>query len=99
MDNKLLVDINSIDTFAKLLKEKSSVLNEIIVKLINASIDMEYYFDTPSGNLMRESLIEYLKKSKETCNVLMKDGINAEKISRIYLEMIKTINSEVGGDM
>lgn len=64
------VNIDSIDKFAKETRNTSLRLAEILDYLIRITNDMPDFFDTPSANIMQESLLRYLKNSKVECDKL-----------------------------
>ena len=97
MDYDIVANSSSIKEFGILLENKSDVLNSILDKLIDTSIELEKYYNTPTGKIMRESLIEFLNKSKNVCNELKNNGVKAEKISTIYSNTFESIRKDING--
>ena len=84
MASNVFVDIETVDTFSKNIKNKASNMNNILDELISATMEMENFFETPTAKKMKESLITYLNNSKITCEELDEIGNNVDLSKRRY---------------
>ena len=84
MKTNINLKTDSIDELSNELKKGSINLNNILDYLINLTIDMDNFFDTPTAKIMKESLIEYLKNSKESCNNLNELSNTVLKSKELY---------------
>lgn len=94
---KTVVNTKTIDTFSKKLLEESNILNNIIDDMILLTKDMEKFFDTNTSKLMKESLMDYLTKSKETCSSLGDFGLTVNKLNHLYINDIESIKKSING--
>ena len=95
-NDEVYVVIPTIDDFASSIKSERTIVDEKIEKLLTVSYEIEKYYDTPTGNLMRESLIEYLNSCKSDCEDLSDLANRLEKVSEMYRIALDTINKKVG---
>ncbi len=84
MKTNINLKTDSINELSNELKKGSINLNNILDYLINLTIDMDNFFDTPTAKIMKESLIEYLKNSKESCNNLNELSNTVLKSKELY---------------
>ena len=94
---KTVVNTKTIDTFSKKLLEESNILNNIIDDMILLTKDMEKFFDTNTSKLLKESLMDYLTKSKETCSALGDFGLTVNKLNHLYINDIESIEKSING--
>lgn len=97
MASNVYVDIETISKFSIDLKEEASNMNSILSDLISMTMDMEKFFDTPTAKIMKESLINYLNESINTCNLLDIIGENVNKSKLIYETAINNIYKSIRG--
>lgn len=84
MKTNINLKTDSINELSNELKKGSINLNTILDYLINLTMDMDNFFDTPTAKIMKESLIEYLKNSKESCNNLNELSNTVLKSKELY---------------
>ena len=84
MKTNINLKTDSINELSNELKKGSINLNNILDYLINLTIDMDNFFDTPTAKIMKDSLIEYLKNSKESCNNLNELSNTVLKSKELY---------------
>ena len=95
--NNIEANISELDKFSKDIRNKTLNMNNILDELITMTIDMDKFFDTPNGKIMRETLIDYLKESKTNCTSFdyICDGIDTSK--RMYEAALAKTNSSLRG--
>ena len=98
MANNVKVKTNSLDELSNSFKNSSINLNNILDYLIDSTMNMEDFFETPTARIMKDSLITYLKDSKITCNNLDELGNTIIKSKEYYEEFIDKASDTVGGN-
>jgi hypothetical protein len=96
MNNDIVVDSKTIEVFSKGVQSKSEELNTILDEMIVLSNDLDRFFNTPTGKVMKDSLMEYLINSKKTCESLKNYGVVLEKSTKLYDVTNSQIAHEVG---
>lgn len=91
------IDSDSIHEFSKnILNEGNNFIN-IIDEFSKELMEMEVFFDTPTGKILKEKLEDYLKSQKNMVNkkyIGYSDVI--EKIATIYDQTNDNIKKSVG---
>ena len=95
MKYNTIIDSETINTFAECIENESVKLNEMIDKMLLLSQNMEKFFNTPTGIVMKDSLIEYLNNSKKTCESFGVYGTKLKKLNGLYYLTDDQIKSEV----
>lgn len=95
--NNIYANINELDSFSNNLRNKTLDMNNILDELITMTMDMDRFFDTPQGKIMKDSLIEYLKDSKTKCSSLdyICEGLDSSK--RMYEAALANTRNSVRG--
>ncbi len=96
MKSDIIVDSETIEAFSKKVEESSNELNILLDDMILLSDDLDKYFNTPTGKLMKETLVDYLLKSKKSCDSLKNFGVVLSKTSKLYDATNNQIAREVG---
>lgn len=95
--NNIYANISEIDKFSNDIRNKTMSMNSILDDLITMTMDMDRFFDTPSGKIMKDSLIDYLKESKLKCSSLdyICEGLDSSK--RMYEMALSNSKNSVRG--
>lgn len=96
MTNDIVVNTESIATFSKEVENKSNELKKLLDDMILISNDLDKFFDTPTGKIMKDSLMEYLMNSRKTCDSLNNFGVVLNKSIVLYDTTNSQIAREVG---
>ena len=86
---KMLVNIESINTFKEQIVEENNKLIDILTKMYDDSIKYDRMVSNKSGNLYKEVMLRELLKEKD------KITNNNETIENIFSDVIKTYEAAV----
>ena len=96
MGNSIKVHTLVIDNFIKDVRTKSAQIDIMFEQMINESERIAPFFNTKTGNLLNEKILEFLNTKKVEFNDDHKDFIKAlEKSKQTYEETIEDIKRTV----
>lgn len=96
MNYNIEIDVNTIYTFGKKIEEHGNKYINILDKLISEVERVNECFDSETGKLLKEKMLELLQKDKELVNnKYISYSKTIKSIGDIYDETIKGINDNL----
>ena len=96
MNNSIIVNTDTINNFSKDIEMHSESMEAILDQMILLSNDIDKFYNTPTGKMMKDNLMEYLYNSKNACKSLKTMGVVLDKSSKLYDATNQQIAHEVG---
>ena len=93
---KTVINSETIDTFSKDLEDESKKLDEMLDYLILLSDDLEKKYNSPTGKVLKDSLISYLTESKKTCTSMGNLGTTIKQLNQLYYTTNEQMKRGVG---
>ena len=98
MEQYLKANVDSIDSFAKVIKESSDTIDMTLDKIIKLTDEMDKFFNTPTGKNVKETMLLFLDNMrKENSDLLTYSGL-INNASVLYSNTMKSIFKSVGGE-
>lgn len=79
-----VINSDTIDIFSKDLEDESKKLDAMLDYLILLSDDLEKKYNSPTGKILKDSLISYLKESKKTCTSMGNLATTIKQLNQLY---------------